>query len=228
MASDSFTNSDGTALATHDANWATVTSFTGAVTIQSNQARGPDFAASCYRYTASSADDSQVVKKAHAALGNNRFGVCIRAGASTIGYSLRLRGLSGDNFTAAAVYKGTTYVASSGAISISRLSDITLRIQATTNASDQDIRAWVNASAITFGYSEGGTTYSGQVLTDPSANTPITSGSPGILFNNNSAAQADTFFDDWTDLASAGDPEGSLIQGKLLRGGLLLGGVLTR
>ena len=226
MASDSFTNSNGTALSTHDANWSTVTGFTGSVTIQSNQARGPDFANSAYRYTASSSDDSQVVKKAQAALGNNRYGVSVRMGSASIGYSLRLRTLSGDNFTEAAIYKHTTFVGS-GSISASRLSDITLRVQATTNGSDQDIRAWVNGSAVTFGYSEAGTTYSGTVLTDPSANTPITSGAPGFIANNGSAAQAETYFDDWDDLLG-GDPEGSLIQGKLLRGGLLLGGVLTR
>lgn len=215
MASDSFTNSDGTALATHDANWASVTGFTGAVTIQSNQARGPDFANSAWRYTTSSSDDSQIVKKAQAALGNNRYGVCVRMGSASIGYSLRLRTLSGGNFTEAAVYKHTTYVASSTGITISRLSDITLRIQATASGGDQQIRIWVNGAATNFGYSEGGTTYSGAVLTDPSANTPITSGSPGFLANNGSAAQAETYFDDWDDLVSGGASRVHLLTGKL-------------
>lgn len=203
MASDSFTNTDGTALSTHDAAWTKSNGYTASVTIQSNQARGPDFANCAYHYAGSGANESQIVKKAYSALANNRFAVTVRAGTGTLGYNLRLRGLSGDNFTEAAVYKNTTYVASSTGLSISRLSDITMKITATANASDQDIRIWINSTQLTFNYSEAGTTYSGQVLTDPSANTPITGGDPGF-FNNSSAAQAENWWDDWTDNVSAG------------------------
>lgn len=203
MATDSFTNSDGTALSTHDAAWTKGNGYTGSVTIQSNQARGPDFANCCYYYSGSGQTSSEIVKKAYSALGNNRFAVTVRTSNSTLGYNLRLRGLSGDNFTEAAVYKNTTYVASSTGITVSRLSDITMKITATTNGSDQDIRIWINGVQLTFGYSGAGTTYSGQVLTDPSANTPITGGDPGF-FNNSSAAQAENYWDDWTDGAAAG------------------------
>jgi hypothetical protein len=233
VASDSFTNADGTALATHDANWATSGGYTNIGEINTNSVRQrTGYQNVSYRYSTSSSDDCQIVKLSHSEAGNGRWSANVRSSSSSLGYQLRMSGYSDPNYGSFLVRNGATEIGggSVGGTTFARTGDATMRIQATTVGGDVELRVWINGVAQTFGYASGtGNSYSGAVLTNGSGATPtpITSGEPGFYISS-SVAAANGAFDDWDDLVSAGDPEGSLIQGKLLRGGLLLGGVLTR
>lgn len=196
MTTDSFTNTDGTTLSTHNANWAKANSYTNSAEINSNQVRNTaGFQNVAYYRSDSTSGDCQIVKKANAGLGNARFHALIRANATRLGYSIRLQDLSGDNFATVALYKnGTTYLASQTGLTISRLSDITMRIRATTNGGNQDIEAWINGTQVTWGAPTNSTIYS-------DGTSPYADGSPGF-YTTSSAAQAESFWDDFDDLVS--------------------------
>lgn len=88
MATDSFTNTNGTVLSTHDANWANVT---GQAIIQSNAMTGnTNAASSMYRWTGETWTDHQSSE-----------GPCnIAAGGGTVGVAVRVQSGSFSGYAA--------------------------------------------------------------------------------------------------------------------------------
>lgn len=182
---DSFTGTDGTALATHDSSWAAMSSagvssavISGnAVTISGvyNDIRA--------RYTTSTADVSQVTSKAFSnTASNTRKTVHVRSGATTDGYSFFLDTLSGGNFTGLEFDKGASYLGSCGGLSIPAGSDHVLKITA-SGTNTVTLTAYVNGT---------------QVCQTTDSSSTITSGNPGFGVLGNGVA-GNNFIDTWSD-----------------------------
>lgn len=116
--SDSFVGSNGTALATHDSNWASMDSgnVVTVLTIQSNSAEDTGsggYGMAGAMYNASSSDTSQFVSLPNTDNTAHKF-VCVRAGVASgsdkSGYCVGLTTLSGSNWTLLEVLKGGTYL----------------------------------------------------------------------------------------------------------------------
>lgn len=186
MASDSFTNSDSTGLESHDSNWGsyTATFVVTALEINSNICEPEtDYTNSGARYTTSSEDLSQIVKKSGSYI-NNSAGVCVRTDGTNGCYAFRMNGLSTDTFSSCELVKDFTFLAG-GSGSWSRLSDRTLKITA-SGSSTTTVKGFIDGS---------------EEATYDDSTTPYTSGSPGFYCTSGIAA-ADAGFDDWTDGAS--------------------------
>lgn len=183
MASDSFTNTDGTSLSTHNANWGTIggTIFT----IQSNCAYAGTWAVREARYTASSADLSQVVWKGSiSAVQADVAKVHVRMSSSTEGYASKPN-VSGGNVIGLILTKNGSWLGSlTGGGNPSVSLDLTLKITA-SGTSTVTVEGFINGTSV-------GT------ATDSSS--PIAAGNPG--FRSWGGASA-VYFDDWTDGASA-------------------------
>ena len=213
MASDSFTATNGTALQDHTGGgvtWAGINIMDTQGQIQSNVAcAGGDYASVSARASNSTVDYSQVVFKAGAYAGESK-AVNVRSTGSTQGYWLQVNSVVGDNITAFFLIKGDgiglTLVDLSGS-PISRLSDHTVAIKATTVGSDVQIQAWIDGSPVTFEKTDNDTETPSTTFTDLAANTPITAvGNPGFLcyfFEGIDASNSG--FDDWTDV-EPGEP----------------------
>jgi hypothetical protein len=203
MATDSFTGTDGTALATHDANWSafngTLAAQGGGVLITGGYAGMPtDFDSVGSFYSSSSSGNCQIVKKAGATFGSARARVCVRAGTDTYGYNVMLTNLTGDVFSELTLYNHTTYLVAATGLSINRTSDHTIRLRSTTNGGNQDIEAWIDGGQITWGTPTNNTIYS-------HSTTPLTTGSPGFWLSG-SGSKSDSYFDDFDDLLGGGSP----------------------
>jgi hypothetical protein len=209
MASDSFTGSDGTLLSAHNGGvWdADISGYApdgdDDFTIISNQIRGPSFQQIAYRRADLSSNTCQIVKKgiSGGSTGNSRFGIAVRMGTATLGYNVRLTRTDSapDTWLDFNVYKNTTLIGSGTLPSAPSVEDdATIKITATASGSDQVINVWFNGSACSFTSSTNGASHLGVNLTDPSANTPLTTGSPGF-FVTSSSDTAENWFDDWTD-----------------------------
>jgi len=106
--SDDFTNTNGTALATHDSNWGSMGGVgtsndypVGNFEIQSNVSQATAaFTKAGAIYTASQDVDFCEVEVQPADYLNNSVAVCIQATSTRQGYNARLTSLSGDTFAA--------------------------------------------------------------------------------------------------------------------------------
>lgn len=207
MATDSFTNSDGTALATHNANWSLAASLTDTASINSNAVRNTTgFRNVAYYYSASSADNCQFLKKGNSGMSGVRHNVCVRANATRFGYALRLS-TTGGTHDAWTVTKNNVQCGGGNLTStIADTADYTMLIRATANGGNQEIRVWINGvqEAFTFASGTGFTRIdSNMALQDDGTGTAVlTDGSPGF-HNTSSATQADGAWDDYDDLVSA-------------------------
>jgi hypothetical protein len=186
--SDSFTGTDGTALATHDPNWVSLPRGSGDIAscvIQSNQARTTSaFAVCAAMYNASSSDASSltIVAYTDAVIGKR---VCVRgnvaAGADKTGYCAVLGGASAGTWTTVDLVKDGGYMTSLSA-SAAQGSNHTLKITA-AGTSTVTLEVFVDGSSV-------GTT------TDSSS--PDGTGKPGFVMVANGDSTV-TGVDDWTD-----------------------------
>lgn len=188
MASDTFTGADGTALATHDANWDHVAgNGIDKFKIYSNALRIDAFWQEAARYSASSSDTSEIVVAADT--GCNSVGVLVRAGDSNEGYRVYLTVPSGGNWTKLYLAKDGNFLASFGNVSYPINTTHTLKAVA-SGTSPAIITAYVDGSQVGSPYSD--------------STSPIASGSPGIFAVAPGTSQL--ALDDWTDLAGGAPP----------------------
>ena len=182
---DTFTGTDGTALSTHNSNWADLGDWpVSRYAITSNQAKATAWNTAGARYTASTSDISQIVQIASATV-QDRW-VSVRASASSRGYSAAFDMVTDANFTRLKINRHNTNIGNltvGGAVATA--SSHTLKIQARTNGSNVDIEVWVD------GVSMG-------VFTDTDQGLKILSGNPGFGFQGNNAA-INSIMDDWRD-----------------------------
>ena len=191
MASDDFTDSSGTGLEAHDANWgsASATYDVASCEIQSDAAQAEGtwnpFGA---RYTTSSEDFSQIVF-----VGNGDFTarhVIVRANGTVAGYGLYFSGTSGNNFTSVKWSKDFAWLANGVDGEWDFDTDHTLRIIAS------------GTSTVTCtGYVDDLET---PVDTNDDSSSPYEPGSPGFIAGNEPSDPSRTAFDNWTDTVSAG------------------------
>jgi len=203
MASDSFTDTNGTALTTHDSNWADADStyVVANYEIQSNLVRGNnDFNYCGARYTTSSVDLSQVVFKAGSYPNNAKYVIVRADGTTNRGYTFTFAGLSTDTFTSVTLRKNGTFLSGSGSKSISRLSDQTVKITASGTTT-------VTVKGFVAGTEE---------ITYDDSTSPLSSGNPGFCALTDTAATLSDYtdMDDWTDgVAAAGGNSNLLLMG---------------
>lgn len=190
MASDNFAGTNGTALASHDANWSSIDgTFTVAnLKIDTNQCQiaNNNYNSAGAYYNSSSADLSQLLCKAQTSAGTGLKYVTVRAGTSAKGYALYLSAPSGGNWTRANLYKNGAFLANV-TVSIPTTADHTLKITASGTS-----------SVLITGYVDGVST-----ITYTDSSSPLASNHPGFYVSGNGVA-ADNYVDDWTDGASAG------------------------
>lgn len=204
MASDSFTETNDTLLATHDAKW---TSVGGSYVVTTMTVIGASDVVQCntewnyygaYYNNSQSADPqmSQAVLKAQAAgYEENKFVAVRMASVSeNPGYGVCLATISGANYTRLMVHKNAVWLANASVTGTYAIaSDHTLKIEVS------------GTSTTTIKIYEGGSQV-GNDITDSSS--PITTGYPGI-YGFDGGALGNTAYDDWTD---AGATSPTLIQ----------------
>ena len=189
MASDNFTNTNGTALETHNSNWGNEAVD---IEIQSNAAQNEaDNISSWTDFTGSASDYSKITVKAEVNTKSQWNSPLIRNnGAQFIGYRAVMRTRVVDNWTEVRVYEaGGDSVGTTHTGTWSCLADHTLAIEATDNGAGVNIEIWIDGvqgitiNQTTRTYDSGGT--SGFVITS-------------------TADAADSAIDDWTDTAGGG------------------------
>jgi len=189
MASDNFTDDDGTALATHDPNWADLSSIlVSKLEIQSNQCWPTgDWDIGGARYTASNEEYSKVLVVG-SANGQERRRTGARGGAATQGYEVGLVTITGGNYTNLRVTKDGVYL---GVWSVS--ADVTVNHYiaiATSGTTTVTIRGWLDDVE--------------QTPSKSDSSSPI--GGPGnpSIFSEGFGSAAAAALDDWTDGAAPG------------------------
>lgn len=205
-ASDSCTDADGTALATHDANWTQVNSTYAVANLKiaSNKCTTTsNFAQGSAYYNASSVDTSQIVMKAAtSAISGAKF-VAVRMGSSQFGYSAAFATASGGNWTVMVIRKNNSFYTSiSGSWAM---------------ASDHTVKITVSGtSTVTINVTVDGTDI-GSISSDSSS--PIGSGHPGF-YETGGGTAGDQDYDDWTDGASGAAAAGFNKRAKLTKLGI--------
>jgi hypothetical protein len=187
--SDTFTDTNGTLLATHNSEWVLMTAEFAAMAdcvIQSNTAQtSNDWSYCSTMYDSSSSDISQILVKAYTNA-NNWKAVCVRGGGGSAsnrtGYCARFGSGSGGNWTSVGITKDNGFLDAISSLSYSQASDHTLRIVA-SGTSPVTLTISVNGSSI------------GSVQ---DASSPIASGKPGFYIVGDGDA-ATTAMDDWQD-----------------------------
>lgn len=185
MASDNFTNSSGTLLATHNPLWANVTAskVVSNFHIVDNAAKiKTNYANAGARYLGSLADESQVTFCGMAAADVNRF-VCVRSSGTGEGYSARFHSAVGGNWTALYCLKNSTFLGGFGTGAWPVISGHVMRIWITGSGATTTIHGSVDGLEVGTGVVDS---------------TPLGSGNPGFHGTANSST-ADFIFDDWTD-----------------------------
>lgn len=183
--SDSFTGSDGTALATHDAQWTSMPTpyLTTYATLQSNQLSIQAYQNGGAYYAASTADTSQMVFKGVTANNTVTKRVHVRAGGSTKGYEAGIAyPSSGSTVSSFAIRKGGVFLATITGSNIDTSADHTIKLVAS------------GTSTVTLTVYVDGSSYG----TTSDSSSTITSGSPGWSCDGGSNATYNRF-DDWQD-----------------------------
>ena len=184
--SDIFTDTNGTTLASHDANWTGVNA-TYPVTngrIQSNIfEHASTFQRTGAYYAGSTSDSSSIVIKTGSTALSKR-NVAVRMGSNIRGYAATFSARSGGNWTTVSVTKdGTFYASKSG--SWSEAADHTLKI---TVSGTTTVAIAVSVDGVDIG----------AIASDSSS--PLAAGHPGF-WNAECNAVVDSRLDDWTDAA---------------------------
>lgn len=210
MASDSFTNTDHTAIGSHTAGgvtWAAIGGNAEAIgEIMSNQLRFGDLFSISARASSSSSDFCQVVIKAGTYVAQTK-SVHVRSSASALGYQLRIDGITGDNIDSVSLYKNELFLtfADVSGLSKSRLVDHTLAIKATPSGGDVQIKGYIDGTEITFDASSASNPASSTTYTDLAAETPLAAGNPGLTVAfETGMVDANSGLDDWTDTQGGG------------------------
>lgn len=207
MASDNFTDTDGTLLSAHGPNtwvhWYSNPDLVGAILNNqlTKQSAQPGFEVRC---TSSSSRYNQVVFKA-GIYENDTKRIAVCATSTSQGYELIPADLSGEVFGSLVIRRNDVFL-DLALVSMDRTADHTLALNVTaggviTATLDGAPLTWVDAASTS--------------LVDPS---PIAGGNPGIAcYGFSSFADVDYAFDDWTDVApgtapvlSAPTPSGTL------------------
>ncbi len=185
MASDDFTNSNGTALETHDSNWAETSSSSGdGGEIQDNHYRDSnDWNHVRYYYTGGDPDLSQIVVAA--SIAPSYIGPACRVPTTNDGYSSEFE-QSGGNWTNVTLNKNGSWLAGA---SISYSTSSTRTFKTTTSGT----------TTVTFKAFVDGT----EEATVDDSSSPLSGGAPGFGTGPEGDA-TDCDFDDWTDGAAAG------------------------
>lgn len=186
MASDSFTDTNDTALTTHDSNWSFVAGDDYG-RIYGNGVSYGVWSEAVYRYTGSNGNESILTIKAGANNGSSaKAAPSVRVGASTTGYHLLLGSISGGNYTYCHFYKDRNWQYQiAGTWSTS--SDHTVRIVASGTSSPVTVTAYVDGSSV--GSWED-------------SSSPYTSGYSGLYLTGDGSNDY-AFGDDWSDGATA-------------------------
>lgn len=192
--SDDFTGTAGTALATHDSNWADLNTSAGWVVADAeldgsgNVRATGNWSQFGARYTTSSADSASITVKAKGTpASDSQVGLVLRANGTNY-YVIRLTGSDGTNYTSINVFRYTTadgsetYV-TSASYTGSLTADHVLRAEVSGTGATVTIVADVDATNyVNFG--------------DTDANRITASGSPGIYaypFGNQNNSLIDNF-----------------------------------
>lgn len=182
---DNFTNTNGTTLTSHDANWtltAASQTDTGNWLIQSNELEATAFR-SLYAYYSTSATDSAEITVKGDSADYTKIGPAVRMASGSEGYAAYFTVLSGSNYTRVEIAKDGSFFAQVTSLSYSNTTDHTIRIVATDNGPNVDLEVFVDDSS---------------VYTGTDSSTPIASGNDGIYNNGGSRAVA-ARIDDFTD-----------------------------
>jgi len=188
MASDNFTDSNGTGLEVHDSNWTSIDSVYNVEDFEINsnivEHEGNWDSAGCY-YDGSSEDESEAVSKAHVVTSKH---IAVRAETSQRGYSCQIGLASGGNWDNCYLNKNSAWLA-------------TLETDGNwSQASDHTLK--VTASGTTTVTVEGFVDDVSQGTTEDSS-SPLGSGHPGF-WNSEMQSPTNSGWDDWTDGAAAG------------------------
>lgn len=189
MASDNFTDTNGTHLLDHTASitWtAVISSKPDNYTINNNSVRGAAWASANSFASTSTVDSSQVT-----VLANNPAGVVrpsVRMSSNNAGYMAYFTSLSGGNFTRIEVYKNNAWFARYDSVSYSQASDHTLKITA-SGTSTVTLEVFVDGSSLG---------------TKTDSSSPIESGYSGFSISMATVGTAQDLLDDWTDGAAGG------------------------
>ena len=175
---DNFTNTNGTALDTHDANWTVAIGSISPAEIQSNRLQVNSFSDRYYYYDGSAEDYAQVT------LVGGTFqrdcGPAIRLASGSRGYRLTFEVGTDPDYTRIAIYRENTRVAFLNISALDSSNDIELRLVGTINGSDLDLEGFIDdVSTITY--------------TDT---TPLAAGNDGIAMSN--GVGGISLFDDFT------------------------------
>lgn len=189
MASDNFTDTNGTHLLDHTASM-TWTNTTGTnpddYTIQSNQVYGAAWKAAVSFASTSTVDSSQITW-----LGNQTYThgskPCVRMPSNNIGYAAYFSDSSGGNWTEVTITKNGSYFGSYTSLSYAQSDNHTIKITA-SGSSPVTLEVFVD------GVSLG---------TKSDSSSPLASGYSGFSVATASRA-AGALMDDWTDGAASG------------------------
>ena len=195
MASDDFTNTNGTDLDDHDANW-TSGANVSQLEIQSNQCEifGSFNFPRAY-YDGSSNNFTELISRGGGDNSGARVDLHIQMAhtvAADNGYRARITGDTTD-WTNISLFRDATFLASTGSLSTdpSKGSDVTMKLTGVVNGSDLDLAVFLD------GTSE---------LTNTNT-SPLTGGFDGFGGYRNGGSAANFKVDDWTsDAPSAGFP----------------------
>ena len=181
MASDNFTNTDGTLLTDHNSKWKIVSGY-ATISILGNAARCNITWGNTSAYFENGQGNdqsSEIVLKAYGASTTNGAGVILQANPTSQGYRVSFSTLVGANFTAISVYRnGVWQDAPTGVWPW----NVDHKLKAILSSGN--IAIYVDDILIDNGYTDG---------------TPLTGGYPGIALNTGTNGANDIYVDNWTD-----------------------------
>lgn len=182
---DTFTGADGTALATHNVNWANAdTDFPVAnAVINSNHVRSTGtYNLFGGRYTASTSDTSVITLVGGAASSEDNTMPVVRASATSSGYGCYFSASASGNFTAVRFRKNGAYLADGNSGTWAMASDHVMKIVA-SGTSPVSLSCYIDGVL---------------VATATDSASPIASGNPGFT-GYPDGNYAKSTFDNWSD-----------------------------
>lgn len=148
---DTFTNSNGTAITSHDANWTFSEGAGGVPATQSNELEWSAFAQRCYYYAAAANDFAEIDIIDDGVNNNTGGGPAVLIVPTTQGYGLGVRftTATGGNFTVITIEKDRAFFTTITGLSISQASHPSLAIEVTgISGSDVTVDVLVNGSSV--------------------------------------------------------------------------------
>ena len=188
MATDDFNNTNGTALFTHNSDWAHADSQVDEAEIQSNGCQpAGDWDLCAHRNTTSTEDTSEAVFVGHAGTLREARSVNIRMSATVEGYAVALTNISGSNYTGISIYREGVWQASTTSLSIDGTVNQTVKITAEVSGPNLVIRGYIN----------------GTEEVNWTDTAPLSSGNSGFVLEGGGAGTLEAVrIDDWSDVAA--------------------------